>query len=220
MRGARDTSYQNKPINVILALYLRPARALVASLLLALAAAFPTTTSARTIFSLKTNLLYDAALNVNVGAELRLAPRWSLDANGNMNFWKLSGGTQWRHWFVQPELRYWFCEANAGHFVGLHLHGGQYNLAKLGKGFRMLGTDFRNLKDMRYQGWFAGAGLAYGYAWVFNTHWGMEAEIGFGWAYSRYDVFPCAGCGRKVEDDRVHNYVGPTKGALNLVYTF
>lgn len=170
--------------------------------------------------NLKTNLLYDATLSVNIGAEARVAPRWSVDVNGDMNFWTLSDGRKWRHWFAQPELRYWLCEATAGHFFGVHLHGGQYNIARTGKGFMFLGTDFRNLREQRYQGWFAGAGIAYGYSWVFSRHWGLEAEIGLGWAYSRYDVFPCSGCGRKIKSNQHHNYVGPTKAAINLVYSF
>ncbi|WP_304476709.1 DUF3575 domain-containing protein, partial [uncultured Muribaculum sp.] len=31
----------------------------------------------------KTNLVYDALLTVNLGAEVQLAPRWSLDLSGN-----------------------------------------------------------------------------------------------------------------------------------------
>ena len=85
---------------------------------------------------------------------------------------------------------------------------------------KFLNTDFRRLKDSRFQGWFAGAGISYGYSWILGKHWNIEAEIGFGWAYTRYDRFECAGCGRKVESDHVHNYVGPTKAAINMVYVF
>ena len=33
-----------------------------------------------------------------------------------------------------------------------------------------LGTDFSKLKDSRFQGWFVGAGVSYGYDWVLNKH--------------------------------------------------
>lgn len=171
-------------------------------------------------FALKSNILSDAALNVNIGAEAKLAPRWSLDITGDVNFWTLNGGRKWKHWMAMPEIRYWLCEAMGGHFFGFHLIGGQYNFGNWNNGFMFLGTDFRKLKDLRYQGWGAGAGIAYGYSWLLSKHWGIEAEIGIGWVYSRYDVFPCSGCGRKIESNRVHNYVGPTKAAVNLVYTF
>lgn len=170
--------------------------------------------------AVKTNLLYDATASINLGAEVGIARQLSLDVNGDMNFWNV-GSRRWRHWFVQPELRYWLCHRSLGHFFGVHLHGGQYNIGNLQtKGFKFLGTDFRNLDHRRYQGWFLGAGIAYGYSWAFNEHWGLEAEIGLGWAYSRYDSYPCANCGRKIDDDADHNYVGPTKAAINLVYNF
>lgn len=86
--------------------------------------------------------------------------------------------------------------------------------------FKFLGTDFRKLKDYRFQGWMAGAGIAYGYSWILDKRWNIEAEIGIGWVYTRYDMFECADCGQKVDTNHPHNYVGPTKAAINLVYTF
>lgn len=169
---------------------------------------------------LKTNLIGDALLSPNIGVETQLAPKWSLDVSGQVNFWTVNQH-KWKHWFAQPEARYWLCEAFNGHYFATHLHGGQYNLGNLPNGpHNFLGTDFGHLRDRRYQGWFAGAGIGYGYSWVLGRHWNIEAEIGFGWAYSRYDVYPCAECGRKLESDRAHNYVGPTKAALNIVYVF
>ena len=90
----------------------------------------------------------------------------------------------------------------------------------LKNGLSFLGSDFSGLSETRYQGWFVGAGVAYGYAWILGRHWNLEAEIGFGYAYTRYDRYRCAGCGRKVESDKSHHYVGPTKAAVNLVYLF
>lgn len=170
-------------------------------------------------FGIKSNILYDAALSPNLGVELQIAPKWSLDISGNLNAWNLKDGKKWKHWLVQPEARYWFCEAFGGHFLGIHLHGGQYNFGHLDLPFKFLGTDFRKLKDNRYQGWFAGAGIAYGYAWMLHRHWNLEAEIGIGYSYSRFDTFECVGCGRKTGNGH-HNYFGPTKAAINIVYIF
>ncbi|MDE5916022.1 MAG: DUF3575 domain-containing protein, partial [Duncaniella sp.] len=63
-------------------------------------------TSAQDI-AVKTNLLYDASLTINVGAEMQVAPKWSVDLSGNYNPWTLSGGKKWKHWLIQPEARYW-----------------------------------------------------------------------------------------------------------------
>ena len=66
----------------------------------------------------------------------------------------------------------------------------------------------------------AGAGVAYGYTWVLGQYWNLEAEIGLGYIYSRYDKFECAGCGQKTETGQPHHYLGPTKAAVNLIYVF
>lgn len=170
--------------------------------------------------ALKSNLFYDATTTANLGLEFGLSPKWTFDFSGNLNAWRFSGGKQWRHWLVQPEARYWLCNTFAGHFFATHLLGGQYNFGRLNMDFKFLGSDFSKLNDMRYQGWFVGAGVGYGYAWILNCHWNLEAEIGIGWAYTRYDTYRCAGCGKKVEQGKHHNYFGPTKAAINLVYVF
>ena len=188
---------------------------------LLLLALLPVTSNGRdTDVALKTNLLYDAALTPNAGAEVSVAPRWSADLSGNFNAWTLSGGKRWKHWLLQPEARWWFCDRFAGHFLGVHALGGQCNVGGLKNNIRFLGTDFSRLGDRRYQGWYAGAGVAYGHSWILGRHWNLEAELGVGWIYTRYDVFPCAHCGTKLASDRQHNYFGPTKAAVNLVYVF
>lgn len=169
--------------------------------------------------AIKTNVLYDIAATVNAGVEFGLAPKWTLDISGNYNGWTLSGGRKWKHWLVQPEARYWFCEALGGHFLGMHLLGGKYNIGHLGFARDILGYNFSMLRTHRYQGWMAGAGVAYGYSWMLGRHWNFEAEIGLGWVYTKYDRFECAGCGRRNGFGH-KNYVGPTKAALSLVYVF
>lgn len=168
--------------------------------------------------ALKTNLLYDALLTPDLGVEAKVAPQWTLELTGNINAWKVND-RRWKQWSVQPEARYWFCQAFSGHFLGAHLIGGQYNFGNLPLNFKFLGTDFSQLRDSRYQGWMGGAGLAYGYSWILDRHWNLEAEIGLGWVYATYDKYPCAVCGTKLDSGH-HNYFGPTKAALNLVYVF
>ena len=80
---------------------------------------------------LKTNLIYDAAATVNLGVEFPLGRRWSMDVSGNYNGWTLSDNRKWKHWMVQPEFRLWTKTRQRGHFVGIHLLGGEYNLNKV-----------------------------------------------------------------------------------------
>jgi outer membrane protein OmpA-like peptidoglycan-associated protein len=163
------------------------------------------------VVSLKTNLLYDATATLNLGIEVSVGPHWSIELPVNYNPWTLGGGRKIKHWMVQPALRYWTDQSFKGSFFGAHAHTGQYNIAHIGSGER------------RYQGWLAGGGLSYGYRWNWSKHWGVEAEIGLGYArldYSEYDISGgCRSCGSLVRRD-TRNYFGVTKAALSFIYTF
>ncbi len=170
--------------------------------------------------AVKSNLLYDATASINLGIETDLSLKWTAELSGNINAWDMSHGRKWKHWFIQPEARYWFCDHFAGHFVALHAIGGKYNMGGLNNSISILGADFSKLSDSRYQGWFAGGGIAYGYALPIGVHWNIEGELGIGWIYTRYDRFECAGCGKKAEEGKSKSFIAPTKAAVNLVYVF
>ena len=94
--------------------------------------------------ALKTNVLYDATTTINLGYEVALNKKTTLDIWVNYNPWTL--GSKWvgikdaganfvekrdsklKHFMVQPELRWWLCEKFNGHFFGVHLHGGIFNV--------------------------------------------------------------------------------------------
>lgn len=189
--------------------------------ILGMALLFSRPAMAQTV-AVKTNLVHDATATANLGAEFRLAPRWTADLSADFKAWQLfdSNNKTLKHWLVQPELRYWLCDAWAGHFFGAHLLGGQFNVGGYDISANLFGTDWRLLKDHRYEGWKAGAGLAYGYAWILGKNWNLEAEAGAGWVHSWYDTYRCAGCGKKIATDDQHDYFGVTKVAVSLVYLF
>ena len=170
------------------------------------------TTSYGQKFAVKSNLLYDATTTFNLGFEVGLAEKWSLDVSGNYNPWSFGDectGTRTKHWMVQPELRFWTCEKFNGHFFGLHAHYADYNVG----GFKFLSD---NMEKNRYQGDLYGAGLSYGYQWLLSNRWSMEAVIGAGWAHMEHDKYPCACCGNFESKDR--DYFGVTKVALSIIY--
>ncbi len=167
-------------------------------------------------FAVKSNMLYDATSTINLGMEVGLAPKWSLDVSGNYNGWKFGNdkylpngtidyATRLKHWGVQPELRYWFCEAFNGTFLGLHGHYADFNVSDI--------PFPGNSKFHRYQGDLYGAGLSLGHQWIMSKRWSLEAVIGAGWAYLDYDN--CKNCGSKPEND---NYFGVTKAAVSIIY--
>lgn len=169
--------------------------------------------------AVKTNILYDATATINAGLEFGLAPKWTLDISGNLNAWSRDNHTKWKHWMIQPEARYWFCDRFSRHFIGAHLIGGAFNFGNINNNISFLGTDFSVLTDKRYQGYAYGCGVAYGFAFVLSRHLNLELEAGFGYLCLDYETYECDGCGRRIGDG-VHHYVGPTKAAINLVYVF
>ena len=173
-------------------------------LLMVLAAAIFSQKSEAQDFALKTNVLYWAATTPNLGAEVALGRKYTLELAGAYNPWTFKDDKKMRFWLVQPEFRYWFCEKFEGHFIGLHAHGAQY---------------YGGLCDRRYDGYLAGAGITYGYDWILSPHWNLEASIGAGYAHLWYKESPRIHCIKCLED-KCGNYWGITKIALSFVYIF
>ena len=161
--------------------------------------------------ALKSNLLYDATTTMNLGVEFGLARKWTLDIPVNYNPWKPDNGRRLRHWGIQPEVRYWFCESFNRTFVGLHAHYADFNVGKLP------GIFSENMQKNRYQGHLYGGGLSAGHSWILKKRWSIEASIGLGYARIEYEKYPCAECGSKLKDTG-RNYFGPTKAALSIIY--
>lgn len=170
-------------------------------------------------WAVKTNIVYDATATANLGVEIGLAPKWTLDFSGNLNAWSKNDKTKWKHWLLQPEARYWFCDRFSRHFVGVHGIAAAFNFGSIKNNLSFLGTDFSVLSTMRYQGYAFGGGVAYGYAFMLSKHINLELEAGFGYLYLDCEKFSCSDCGRRIGNGN-HHYVGPTKATLNLVFLF
>lgn len=160
------------------------------------------------VFAVKTNALYWATTTPNLGFEVALSPKITLDISGNYNPWTFSDNEKLKHWLVQPELRYWLCDRFSGHFLGIHAHYTEFNVG----GIKMLGLD-----KYRYQGNLYGGGISYGYHWILSKRWSIEGVIGVGYAHIEYDKYKCRKCGSKINSGHT-NYVGPTKVGINLIY--
>lgn len=154
--------------------------------------------------AVKTNTLYWATTTLNAAAEFATSDKVTVELMGAYNPWNFKDGKKMHMWAAQPEVKYWFCEKFEGHFVGVHAHGGQF---------------FGGFHSKRYDGYFAGAGLSYGYDWILSPHWNLEAEIGLGYAYLWYKESPRIDC-RKCEVDKHKHYIGPTRVAITFSYIF
>ena len=88
------------------------------------------------VVGVKTNLVMDAMKIINLGAEVGLSKKLTLDLYANYNPWKYKDQKMMKMLAIQPELRYWFCDKFNGHFVGFHVHGGVYQVSRQSGGFR------------------------------------------------------------------------------------
>ena len=163
--------------------------------------------------AIKTNLAYWATTTPNLGMEFALGKKSTLEISGGVNPFEFSDNKRFKHWLVQPEYRWWFCEAFNGHFLGIHAHGAQFNVG----GWDIPLGRLDVFKDKRYEGYLYGAGISYGYQWVLTNRWNFEFNIGAGYARIHYGEYPCKDCGTK-QDEGNYNYWGITRVELSFIY--
>jgi hypothetical protein len=160
------------------------------------------------LFALKTNLLLDVTTTMNLGFEVRVSPKSTIELTGSYNPWSWKDNRKWKSILVQPEYRWWVGDPFAGHFIGTHIQWGHYNFGNLPVG---------DLDDNRFQGDLYSVGFSYGYSWYIGKRWALEATLGLGYNYLEYEKFDCIVCGNS-QGWRTHSYFGITKLGLNLSF--
>lgn len=173
--------------------------------------------------ALKNNLIYDAAFRApNLALEFGLSPKSTLDLTGSYSWYNIGKGTtaagvkfdkKFKHWLVQPELRFWSCERFNGFFWGIHAHGGELNVGGIKLPFKL----YPGLQTNRYEGYFYGGGVSIGNQWILGKRWNLEASIGAGYVRYQYDRYQCTNCGDWLGKG-TKNYFGITRATLSLVY--
>lgn len=164
--------------------------------------------SYRPVLAVKTNALYWGATTPNLGVEVGLGRRSTMNIDGAYNPWTFSDNKKLKLWLVQPEFRLWTCERFGGHFFGIHAHYAEYNVG----GIRALGLD-----RYRYEGHLYGGGVSYGYQWFLGNRWNLEATVGVGYARLEYDKYECHNCGQFLGREK-KNYFGPTKVGVSFIF--
>lgn len=165
------------------------------------------------VLALKTNLLYGAALTPNLGIEIGLGRRLTLDLSGGYNpGWNDdSGANSLEHWLVRTEIRYWFGDRFDGHFVGAQ---GLYT------DFNLHGYPWFDLlkKDVRSDGTAFGGGLSYGYHWALARHWGLEFSAAFGGVWTDFREEACPSCTDRDAPRFKKTYFGPTGAGVKVIF--
>lgn len=166
-----------------------------------------TTNNMPASLTLGTNLLYWAALAPNASVEYYFPDsQWSISGSFTMPWWKRKS----KHQYYQirqylAEGRYWVNKnaSEGGHFVGMNIHGGLYDLEN---------------KKTGYYGEFIGTSLTYGYRLKLNRKLSLEFTIGGGYIYTNYDKYlPEDNCYVYQSTHKTH-YWGVTKAGVTLVW--
>lgn len=159
-------------------------------------------------WAIKSNVLYLAAGVTNIGGEYAFHPHWSVDLPLVYSPYTIARRYRMRFLYIQPEARYWLDRPMKGHFFGVHLHAGVFNVS----------LDDKN----RYQSekGFHGGGISYGYAMPLSRRWSMEFTVGVGYAFTKYCTYYNVPNGIRYEKDLPYHYWGLTKLGLNFVYRF
>lgn len=178
------------------------------------------------IVSLRTNLLYDATLSPNIGAELRVDSTWSFGMNIGVNAWDIDKdkNKKWRHILISPNVRKYFgnktvkAEYNRmdstyrPRYFEANLIYSHFNVGNTRIPFGL----YSAIKDRRLQGDLIALGGKYGYSWILSRDWRLEAEAGIAVGYAWFKEYDCDHCGTFYgKGDRI--FLLPQLG-INVVY--
>lgn len=169
--------------------------------------------------SLSTNMLYDALLVPNIGAEFYLGRNWSAaanwmygwwDSNRRHNYWRIYGG--------DIALRRWFGPAAehkplTGHHVGIYVQTITYDFELGGKG-QMAGEPGGSLWDKCS----FGAGIEYGYSLPVSARFNIDFTIGVGYFGGTYYEYRPIDGHYVWQSTHRRNWIGPTRAMISLVW--
>ena len=169
----------------------------------------------RPLFALKTNLLFDAALMPNVEIEVPIGKRWSINGEYVFPWWLLkdnrycleilSGGLEGRYWCGSSQKRE-RREILTGHFFGLYVGGGKYDL---------------QWKENGYQGeFFIAAGISYGWVTRIARNLHLELSAGIGLLRTDYRHYHAQDHYQTLlwQENGNYTWLGPTKVKVSLVW--
>lgn len=168
---------------------------------------------------LKTNMLYDALLVPNIGAEFYLGKNLSIAGQWMYGWWnKNSAHRYWRIYGGEVDLRWWFGKAAhekplTGHHLGIYGGALTYDFELGGAGY-MGGLPGKSLWDRcNYQ-----AGVEYGYSFPVAKRLNIDFTIGIGYFGGKYIKYEPEGNCYAWKETRMRNWFGPTKAEISLVW--
>lgn len=165
----------------------------------------------RPLMTLKTNLLYDAALIPNVGVEVAIGRQWTVGADWFYTW--LSSDHRHRYWqgyggYVT--LRRYFganqsplLVGGGSHHVGLYALGLTYDVEWGGRGYQAARFGF-------------GGGLEYGYSMPIASRLSLDFSLGVGFQDGEYKTYDPQDGHYVWQSTRKRHWWGPTKAEVTL----
>lgn len=164
-------------------------------------------------FAIKTNLLYDLMLTPNLGVEIPIGQRFSVDANwmyarwnrhSAHRFWRIYGGDL--AVYYRPGSRRPGYGLLAGHYIGIYGQTAVYDF------------QFGNHKGVLSDKWNYAVGIGYKYSHPLTPRLNLEFSLGVGVAWGIYKKHrPIDECDVWISTHRLR-WFGPTKAGISLVW--
>lgn len=168
---------------------------------------------------LKTNMLYDALLIPNIGAELHIGRGWSVGCNWMYSWWKNdTRHNYWRIYGGELGIRKYIGHRATknpltGHHLGIYSQILTYDFETGGRGY-MAGTPGGTLLDKANYT----VGLEYGYSLPVNRKLNIDFTLGAGYMTGQYhEYLPLDGC-NVWQSTKQRRWFGPTKAEISLVW--
>ena len=169
----------------------------------------------KTVFALKTNLLYDAVTALNFELELPIGDNFSIAAEDVFPWWTAGPNGKkyaFEMWEMGLEPRWWFKKTDSRDRLSGHCRG-LYGMASY--------YDFQWDKAACYQGEYFSVGLSYGFAFPIARRLNLELGLSVGYlrsAYRHYQPDPdYEHLYRDYYNAGIFSYFGPTKLKVSLV---
>lgn len=157
-------------------------------------------------WAFKTNLIYDAILAPSLEVECSVSPRWSVNLEYEMAWWKNKSKNKiYQVAVVSPEARWWFrsSERFRGHYLGAFPGFTWYDLENGGTGHRG-------------HGWFGG--VSYGFMFPVSSKLSFDAELGVGYMHLSYKDYEPRDGHHVYQRTKSAGYFGPLKVKFALVW--
>ncbi len=179
----------------------------------------PTPTQKVSRLALKTNMLYNAALVPNIGAEIHIGRRWSVGGSWMYAWWKNNKRhNYWRIYGIELNVRKYFGNQAAektftGHHLGLNGQALTYDFETGGRGY-MAGSPGGTIFDKANYT----IGLEYGYALPIGRKLNLDFSLGVGYMGGEYhEYLPLDEC-NVWQNTKKRHWLGPVKAEISLMW--